>query len=203
MYSTRSGLVLGFHGCDESVAFDVVCGKTRLRKSENDYDWLGNGIYFWENNQTRALQWANYLKKYPSRSKEKSPIVKPAVLGAVISLGHCLDLLESDSLLLVKEAYKTLKEASKDAGWELPENTQGSDLRLRRLDCAVIQSIHRSLRDSRYPYDSVRGMFSEGKELYPNSGFKEKDHVQICICNPNCIKGLFLPRRISAKHNLV
>jgi hypothetical protein len=26
---------------------------------------------------------------------------------------------------------------------------------------------------------------SEGEELYPSAGFKEKNHVQICIRNPN------------------
>ncbi len=41
MYSMRSGLILGFHGCDESVVLDVVHGKENLKPSENDYDWLG------------------------------------------------------------------------------------------------------------------------------------------------------------------
>ena len=45
-------------------------------------------------------------------------------------------------------------------------------------------------------YDSVRGVFWEGKPLYPNAGFAEKNHIQICVCNPNCIKGYFLPRGI-------
>ncbi|TSA32147.1 MAG: hypothetical protein D4R64_16610 [Porphyromonadaceae bacterium] len=46
---------------------------------------------------------------------------------------------------------------------------------------------------------SVRGVFFEGKELYPNSGFREKNHIQICVRNPNCIKGYFLPRNVNNK----
>ena len=42
-------------------------------------------------------------------------------------------------------------------------------------------------------YDSIRGLFTEGKEVYPGSGFVEKTHVQLCIVNPNCIKGYFAP----------
>ena len=45
-------------------------------------------------------------------------------------------------------------------------------------------------------FDSIRGVFFEGDELYPGAGFKEKDHIQICIRNPNCIKGYFLPREL-------
>lgn len=40
----------------------------------------------------------------------------------------------------------------------------------------------------------------EGHSLYPNAGFAEKDHIQICVCNPNCIKGYFLPRGIDTAY---
>ncbi|OQX80647.1 MAG: hypothetical protein B6D64_02915 [Bacteroidetes bacterium 4484_276] len=39
----------------------------------------------------------------------------------------------------------------------------------------------------------------EKGELYPNAGFKEKNHIQIAIRNPNCIKGYFFPREIDTK----
>ena len=58
LYSRRSNLVIGFHGCDQSVVEKVIAGKTELLASTNDYDWLGSGIYFWENNEERA--WQNY-----------------------------------------------------------------------------------------------------------------------------------------------
>ena len=44
LYSRRSNLVIGFHGCDKTVVDAVVAGKTDLLSSTNDYDWLGNGI---------------------------------------------------------------------------------------------------------------------------------------------------------------
>jgi hypothetical protein len=71
------------------------------------------------------------------------------------------------------------------------------DLLLRDLDCAVIESVHmRRSRQGQQPFDSVRSVFYEGGELYPNAGFREKDHVQICVRNPNCIKGFFVPREM-------
>lgn len=85
LYSRRTNLIIGFHGCDEDVANKVVMGEDNLKASENDYDWLGHGVYFWENNQERALQWA------VDNSKRKGSNIKnPAVLGAVIDLGFCL-----------------------------------------------------------------------------------------------------------------
>ena len=79
LYSRRSNLIIGFHGCDESVVRKVVSGEEDLIPSTNDYDWLGNGIYFWENNEARALQWAKELAK-----RKNSSVKTPAVIDAII-----------------------------------------------------------------------------------------------------------------------
>lgn len=68
---------------------------------------------------------------------------------------------------------------------------------LRNLDCAVIETLHKVREDEGLrAFDSVRGVFWEGNELYPQAGFREKNHIQLCIKNPNCIKGFFLPREV-------
>ena len=108
MYSKRQNIVLGFHGCDISVRNLVVQGNGFLKNSNNNYDWLGNGIYFWENNYERALEYATFIKNNPQRSKTK--IETPSVIGAVIDLGYCLDLLDSKYLKKVKEGYDFLVE---------------------------------------------------------------------------------------------
>lgn len=199
MYSRYAGIVFGFHGCDKSVAEQVINLKQPLKQSNNDYDWLGNGMYFWENSPARALEYANHLKSYPYKSK--SPIEKPAVIGAVIQLGHCFDLLDYENLKLLKSGYHILEVTNKNAKQPLPKNKKTGDLGellLRELDCAAIETIHKIRHaNGLNPFDSVRGVFWEGKELYPNAGFREKDHIQICIRNPNCIKGFFLPREVN------
>lgn len=185
---------MGFHGCDQSVVDKVVSGRSHLQSSENNYDWLGHGIYFWENDPGRALEYAEMLHDHPKRGRGK--ISHPAVLGAVIDLGHCLNLMETVALESVSSAYDTLKVSLESAGIDLPVNTPGSDggndLILRRLDCAVIQLLHEE--NTGREFDTVRGLFFEGEDLYPNAGFKTKNHIQICVRNPNCIKGYFLPR---------
>ena len=49
--------MLGYHGCDEDVGRALLQGKP-FRASDNDYDWLGSGVYFWESNPQRALSFA-------------------------------------------------------------------------------------------------------------------------------------------------
>ena len=46
LYSRRSNLVIGFHGCDKTVVDAVVAGKTDLLSSTNDYDWLETASIF-------------------------------------------------------------------------------------------------------------------------------------------------------------
>ena len=61
MYSKLPNLILGFHGCGKDTYEKVLYEHQHLKKSENEYDWLGNGIYFWENNYQRARDWADIL----------------------------------------------------------------------------------------------------------------------------------------------
>ncbi|HLP18450.1 MAG TPA: hypothetical protein VK470_19480 [Bacteroidota bacterium] len=206
MYSTKPGLILAFHGCDQSVVEKVLLGKAMLKPSMNEYDWLGNGIYFWENDPKRALEYATQIKNSP-RTQSSSKISIPAVIGAVINLGFCLDLLEYGNLQLVKLAYSYLEKTYINSGRRLPENIRplgANDVLRRNLDCASIEALHKIRKDTGLkPFDSVRGVFWEGKEIFPTSGFREKDHIQISIRNPNCIKGFFLPRDLETEYSKV
>jgi len=199
MYTTKSGLILGFHGCDEQIAIEILLQKIKFKPSENKYDWLGKGMYFWEDSPSRAEQFITHLYNNPQKDKPK--IVKPSVLGAVIDLGHCLDLTDYYCLQTLKDAYEYYYDLQTSSGWEVLKNTNPKSLAnnpdnlWRQLDCAVINLHHKFREENNLkPYDSVRGIFVEGEELYPTAGFRDKNHIQLSIINPNCIKGYFLPR---------
>ncbi len=150
-------------------------------------------MYFWEHNEWRALQWANEKKK-------AGTLEKPASIGAVIDLGYCLDLLDSSGIESLKRYYKLLKSDLEKVKLDMPENknhprSKGNDRVLRYLDCAVIEYMHNLIENSgQRQFDSIRAAFIEGDQIYPGAGFNEKTHIQICIRNPNCIKGCFIPR---------
>ena len=46
-------------------------------------------------------------------------------------------------------------------------------------------------------FDTVRGIFTEGGPIFKGAGIREKNHIQVCIRNLNCIKGFFIPRNES------
>ena len=182
--------VLGYHGCNKGLAQEVLLGDKGLEPSANDYDWLGEGIYFWENDPQRAMDWAEDRNCFP-----------PAVVGAVIDLGFCLDLSQMEHLPLVKVSYESLYSSFKAADrlGEMPKNAGSSsdddDSVIRRLDCAVINNLH-SLREKNgdQPFDTVRAPFIEGFELYPGAKIMDRTHIQICVREEKRILGYFHPR---------
>lgn len=189
-FNKRPGLILGFHGTDRSVVEKVVMQIDQLRASNNSWDWIGHGIYFWEYSASRAMEFAQM-----SSRRKHSSIKRPAVIGAVLDLGYCLDLLDYGNLAMLKNVYDVVSSEQ----IILPRNRAMSgktgDLLFRDLDCRVLERLHEfNLQNNEPPFDSVKAVFWEGPLLYPNAGFREKNHIQICVRNPDCIKGFFIPK---------
>lgn len=186
MARLHTSFVLGYHGCDRSVGERVLAGKLSLAQSERDYDWLGPGVYFWEADPQRALEWAN-------EKKAKGEYAEPFVIGAAIDLGNCLDLMARENLELLADAYGSLKKMHDEGALEdMPSNVLGPDNLLRYLDCAVIRHLHYIVAEAGLPsFDTVRGLFTEGDKVFPGSGFTRKTHVQIAVRTAESIKGFF------------
>jgi hypothetical protein len=166
---------------------------------------LGHGLYFWENNYDRALEWANYKKK-------RGAIDEPAVIGAVLYLGHCCDFLDKRYIMLLASYFENMKLKYGQLGKELPQNKDlkhdiHKDKLLRNLDCAAIEYMHAKImkqvkKDTTIKefsefriFDSTRSVFTEGGPAFEGARLFEKSHIQICIRNPNCIQGFFMPRK--------
>lgn len=190
--SDYHNLVFGFHGCEKEVAHDVLLNRVCLSPSINDYDWLGNGIYFWENDPIRALEFAREVKKCKN----------PFVLGAILDLKYCLDLTCRDSINVVRSVWTQVVEPiylKGDIKTNKPaKKGENGELLLRFLDCHVIEALHDyNAKNELEQYDSVRGAFWEGDYVYPTAGFFNKNHIQLCVRNYDCIKGIFLPQGFS------
>jgi hypothetical protein len=186
MYADYPDLIFGFHGCSKDIYQNVIKKSCSLLPSDNSYDWLGSGIYFWENSYARALDWA--VSRYEDSA---------AVIGAVIDLGHCLNLTDFENAAIVRNGYISLKAEVQGNHMSMPQNKNvkdNDDWLIRDLDCAVINQIHiLNEQMNQDPFDSVRGIFTEGKPVYPGAGFRGKTHVQLCIRSAKCIKGYFAP----------
>ena len=180
-----------FHSCDKEIGIKVLNGIEDLNPSDNPWDQLGPGIYFWELNPTRALHYA--LENAAGTQFNRIRIKQPFVLGAIIEFGNCLNLVDADSIEILEKGYIELINLVEASGARLPVNRGSS----RMLDCAVIKYIHqtRKIRNLQ-PFDSIRSSFIEGDEVYPTSSFSKRSHIQVCVINENIIKGYFLPRPV-------
>lgn len=193
-----SKLVIGYHGCDELIRNKLVSGELKhLTKSQNVYDWLGDGIYFFENDFKRAYHFAQASAAFPERKYSAKPITKPAVVGAVLRLGTCWDLGTQIGLEVFKSTYDEmvaqkipLPKPNKQA------NPDDNDFILRPFDRAIINTGNKLYDSMQVSYDSVRSIFSQGQPVVNGSGFKNLNHVQIAIRNTQCIAGYFIPSEV-------
>lgn len=190
--------IIAYHGCDVSIAKKVLFEGETLLPSEKAYDWLGKGIYFWEHGAERALDWA---KARAASGKMETP----AVVGAILNLGNCFDLLDVRYTLVLKQAWPQFLETKKAAKQDIPTNKDpkgipNRDKLLRYRDCAVVNWTIEQLEDhaDNQNFDSVRGVFQEAEPVFEDSGIRLKSHIQIAIRNPACIVGYFKPTFIES-----
>ena len=157
---------------------------------EIPWDWLGEGIYFWEANPLRGLEFAELLQS--RRAGQPDELKEPFVIGAAIDLGRCLDLCSSNGVKAIVQAHESLMKYYSRVGEVPPVNRLGDDLVLRDLDCAVVMHLHEVYeKQGLPPYETVKALFREGDPVYDKSGFYEKTHVQICVRDRAMIKGVF------------
>jgi hypothetical protein len=171
-----SRIVLGYHGCEPSFAEGLLRGETPVEEwqpSQNPYDWLGHGIYFWEFAPHRARIWAG----------------KGGVIGAVLQLGLCLDLTDVKNTDLLREEYRSVRRSRKQQGLAMPRN---GDKR-RDLDCLIINELVVSAEDDQITFQTVRCPFLEGQRAFPGSGIRRESHIQIAVRDSSCILGVFRP----------
>ena len=165
--------VVGYHGCQRDFADGVRSGRIPLdhwKPSRNIYDWLGEGIYFWEGSRSRAEEWAKLQFG-----------VAADVLEVEIDLEHCLDLLENTYHNAIRATYRNLRTVYRSQVWTLPKNRR----KRHDLDSLVINkfvlfmelfSDRRGIR-----FQSVRGAFEEGRPLFPGSAIRSESHIQIAV----------------------
>lgn len=174
--------VIGYHGTDRQTAEAILSGEEQFAPSTKDYDWLGSGIYFWEYGYNRAVKWAE------ERHGEAA-----AVVGAIIQLGNCFDLLDTlhtEDLAHGADVFDTLMHLT---GMPLPKN-RGADLKARFLDCAVINFWLPQLEQHGHGFHTVRGLFREGEPVFEGMAIHHASHIQIAVRDPDAIVGTFRPK---------
>lgn len=171
---TAPRTVIGHHGCPLDVA-DRILSEIQFLPSTKAYDWLGEGVYFWEYAPFRALEWAEAKCEIEGGT--------PAVLRATIKLGRCLNLLDIEHIPGLSEMYDSYVATVGAA--RLPQNTA---LGAHFLDREIIDGYCRAVAERTFkPFQTVRGSFAEGNPIYPGSKILQKAHTQIAVRDMTCI----------------
>jgi hypothetical protein len=172
--------VVGYHGCQRPFADRVRSGQitpAQWQPSQNVFDWSGEGIYFWEDSRTRAEQWA--VEQFGDEAD---------VLEVVVDLGQCLNLLESTYHEALRATYRNLRTVYRSQGWTLPKNKRNQ----HDLDCLVmnkfVKFMERFEGQQGIRFQTVRGVFEEGRPLFPGSAIRTQSHIQIAVRDVTCLR---------------
>lgn len=197
-------LILAFHGCDITVRDRLVKGRlARLTPSANRYDWLGDGVYFFEGDAERALGFAEASRQHASKLYSARPIVSPAVVGAVLCVSQCRDMTTLVGRREYQSAMAELKVAQHLSGRPMPVNrpadAEDESMLLRGLDCAVFNIGHEMRqRDGHPPWQLVRAAFYQGRPILDGTEFRTGTHIQLALRDQRCVLGWFLPEGVGS-----
>src|SRR5204863_1662910 len=133
-----------------------------------------HGVYFWEYAPQQAWWWA--------RDRHAR---NPAVIGAMIRLGRCLDLLDPENVKLIRAGHRGLTADLRAAKQPMPKNANTH----KYLDCAVFQWLFSELDELGYRYETCRGVFvpmENGRipRLWDRSGIFRGGHIQVTVRQP-------------------
>lgn len=164
---------VGFHGTSQAAAASILANG--FNPSRNAYDWLGDGVYFFQDAPMRAREWAR------DRFGDDA-----AVLRATIDLDGCMDMLDVGWHDLLRGAFDELRTALAELGLALPIQSDGA----HRRDNAAVNLVVQLLRERGTVIRSVRSSFAEGAALFVGSAFRTRSHVQISVRDLTVIRQL-------------
>jgi hypothetical protein len=155
---------IGFHGTSTEAAQRILSSGFEI--SRNEYDWLGDGAYFFQDAPLRAWEWAR---------QRFGP--DAAVIGADIDVSDCIDLLDIPWERLVVSAFNRYTEQLVRSGLPIPKQSHGA----HRLDRGVLNYLVDGMVEDGMMVRSVRAVFPEGEPMYPGSALLTRAHVQIAV----------------------
>lgn len=165
-----------------------------MSPSVNDNEWLGDGVYFWENDYDHALQWA---KEHVKAGET------PDVIGAIINPGNCFDLTTTTWLRILEASVAPFLLQVKRDGRKLLPNVA----KRHSYDCALMNYAREKwalyASEKNREINTVRGAFYEGEQI-GNSSFGSLNHIQWAVVTPEkSILGYFRPTEAMRKSGLL
>ena len=142
-----------------------------IRWSTANHDWLGHGIYFWED-----ISWAEWWQA--ERWHESRRVGPGAILAAEINTECLLDLGSRSDAVYFRSEARTSFEAIQNRNNPLINDRENQRF---FLDCAVANSVREKLAVA--GKHGLRMPFYLGQSLTPGGNFFAHQHLQVCLWN--------------------
>lgn len=167
-----------------------MSGQGPFRPSTNSHDWLGHGIYFFEESETFAVDWA--LGRVAALALQ-GVLDSHAVIAADLDLSGCLDLCSGDFSRDLARIHLTLplpvraQHAPRLTTAGGQQHTVGDvgmplhSLSFNYTDTTVLNALVHDLKKNGTAITSKRAAFVDGDQLYTNSYFFRRSQVQIAV----------------------
>lgn len=184
--------VIGYHGTSLESAEEIVNRRFKGDAADQSpprklYRWLGKGLYLFQENKILAEKWAR--KRFGNSA---------AVVKATIDLTDCMDLVAGEHLPLLSAIYLSMifdTASSQSIPTQMPFTIRDGEVKtawdpnwrgygINRLDYSIIEQAVAFYATDKWEVRSVRGIFLEGRELYPTSYLFDEAHVCIAIRPP-------------------
>lgn len=180
-----------YHGTTTKIA-DQIFSDRHFKFSKNEYDWLGSGVYFYQEAPLKALAWA---QKFSIDSENRG--TTPAVIEVEFDLSKVFDLFKPENfefLRIVDQKY-SVSDRQRTQKRPVLRTHEGNRFRVFHnaslaeaekpganfIDCTLINKALQLLREMNQEYDCVRHFFWEGQELYKGSYFYDHSNIQLCV----------------------
>jgi hypothetical protein len=187
MCNIQGTLIYGYHGTDSRNVESIL--ENGFNSSTKPHDWMGRGIYFWQDAPERAKSWA--------KSYHSNPVVVCAEI--LIDFDHTIDLFDSSPknpyVEWMKRSYSHFRETLSNDD-EFNKQIGG----FHGLDRLIVDYVADEVmpKEMNKHIQAVRSVFIEGNPLFPaynnqeKSAFHDLSHVQIAVRDSNIIQKTYV-----------
>ena len=166
------GPVSGYHGYLEERFNDYESKNFHL--STHNGNWLGTGLYFFQDAPLYARGWAKFIARKKLTSDKKN--IQFKVMKARVNLDQCLCFCGKPAQSLFLRIRKMYDTYLSKMGWNI-ENQET----YHYLDNSIVETISQLAVDLGFEVKSVRGAFPSGKDLSYSGLLKDMTHIQFTL----------------------
>lgn len=160
---TNSNNLIGYHGTTIESA-DKIIATGAFNFSNKEEEWLGKGVYFFEDDIEQAVRFCTKARNYPNYS----------VLKSEITANRCINLDNSEAM------EKILDISNKIKGRYL--NLKDGVTKRKLTNSVILEAMYKL-----EPYDVVKKTFVIDRvPIIERTNFVWTQ-VQICVRNRSCI----------------